>query len=171
MYVPLKKFSWGWGATALLDNEGVWARRNGSATQYSKPVVNTTEHPVWVGNSKPMSWSKGPTHVTIVPESLKEDAGIITGQATVSVAQNVVSPLAIRLTAINISSPNVPSKISVPATVTIPAGSRTAAFPFSVADNTIRDEAQYVRILAEEASVPGNGYSESEDSIVIVDNE
>ncbi|OYW31196.1 MAG: hypothetical protein B7Z47_01760, partial [Chthoniobacter sp. 12-60-6] len=101
------------------------------------------------------------TVVTVaLPVSMTESFSTVTAQGTVSLA----TPAAENLTVQLVSS--LPSRITVPATVTIAAGQSAGSFTLTLVDNSIIDGNQPVTITATLAgSAPGTG------TLQVIDNE
>lgn len=85
-----------------------------------------------------------PLSMTIAPASITENAGAgaATGTVTRGSGVSLAQPLVVTLTS------NDPSEATVPATVTIPAGSASATFPIHAIDDTLADGTQRVDIQA-----------------------
>ncbi len=95
-----------------------------------------------------------------LPASATEGNGVLSGLGHVAVTRAPLTDLVVNLISGN------PSKITVPATVTIPAGQTNADFDITVIDNTLLDGTVVVGITA---SAPG--YSGCSNSITVFDNE
>ena len=95
-----------------------------------------------------------------VPPNAAEGDGLLSGQGRVSVKKAPESDMVIRLTS------HTPSEVTVPDTVTIPAGETSAVFDLTISDDNLRDGSQRVRITA-----AADGYSLGTDIIWVRDNE
>ncbi|MDM8552377.1 Calx-beta domain-containing protein [Desulfobacterales bacterium HSG2] len=96
-----------------------------------------------------------------VPRTAAEGAGTLQGTVRIPASQD--ADLAVKLTSLS------PSEISVPQTVTIPAGRTTADFDLSVADDALADGTQAAYIIA---TVPGHKFlNGARAEIRITDNE
>ena len=101
----------------------------------------------------------GPRMITVtVPATTTEGAGVITGAVTVSAAP--ATPLVVAL------SSSETSEVTVPATVTIPAGQTSIPFSLTVLDDTVLDGTQPVAISASAAT-----YATGNATINVADNE
>ncbi len=99
-----------------------------------------------------------PLTVNIVPSSIAEGAGVLTGQATVSVPTAVASPLTVTLQS------SRTNELTAPTTVVIAAGSSSAPFDLTVLHDGILDGPQSVTVTAS-----ASGYLSGGDSIVVND--
>ncbi len=86
------------------------------------------------------------TPVLALPAQVTEGAGLVNGTVSVPVAP--VAPLVLSLAS------KSPAKISVPATVTIPAGQTSTAVPLTVLDDPFIDGTKIVVITATRAGFP-----------------
>jgi hypothetical protein len=156
-YVPLAKVDWHWGGQVTNASSG-W--RLTGANQRASSASATSDHPTWTGNVQPASWNNGPITVAIKPTSVAEGAGLVKGQANVSVASRVTTPLAVTL----VSSDT--SIVTVPNSVTIPAGRSSVGFDFTVLDNAVRNPTREVTVRASAA-----GYTDGQDTVAVLDND
>ncbi|MBW2246857.1 MAG: choice-of-anchor D domain-containing protein, partial [Deltaproteobacteria bacterium] len=83
-----------------------------------------------------------------LPESVTEGDGVLFGQGIVSLPDSTAGDLLVNL------SVDDPSEITLPATVTIPAGQNSAVFDITVEDDIILDGSQAVTITASTAGNP-----------------
>lgn len=174
-YVPLRMFTWAYGAIVNKGAAG-WVRQEGSAIQESNPpkealAPSESKHPTWFVRSNPdiFTWNKGTVAVNIIPTTVNEGAGIVSGQANVTVLENVAAPLVVNLSAADVTAAIVPfegEKIVVPATVTIPANSKSVQFSFTVTNNDTKDPTQIMRVTAS-----ATGYTPTEDTVAVLDND
>lgn len=174
-YVPLRMFTWAYGAIVNKGAAG-WVRQEGSAIQESNPpkealAPRESKHPTWFVRSNPdiFTWNKGTVAVNIIATTVNEGAGIVSGQANVTVLENVAAPLVVNLSAADVTAAIVPfggEKIVVPATVTIPANSKSVQFSFTVTNNDTKDPTQIMRITAS-----ATGYTPTEDTVAVLDND
>ena len=95
-----------------------------------------------------------PTTTLTVPAQAAEGAGPLAG--TVTLASTAIADTTVALTSLS------PAKVTVPASVLIPAGQSTAGFTFTVLDNTLLDGNRSVTLLAD---------TTGSTSILVVDNE
>lgn len=96
-----------------------------------------------------------------VPSSATEGAGIVSGQATVSLANGPAgADVTVRL------SSNRTDKLNVPASVIIPAGQSTASFDLTLLNDSKIDGTQVVGITA-----AVTGWTSANASINVLDNE
>jgi hypothetical protein len=95
-----------------------------------------------------------------VPEAATEGDGVLNGRGMVSLG--MPSPIAV---SVALSSSD-PSKVAVPASVLLPAGSDRAVFDLTVLDDATLGGTAQVLIRAEVA-----GYFAGEDKIIVADNE
>ena len=93
-------------------------------------------------------------------QSVSETAGASAVTGTVTLAVNATAPLTVTL---NSSETDA---LTVPATVTIPAGSKTVTFPIAIIDDLISDGEQKITITA---SAPD--YQNAVTTVTIIDNE
>ena len=96
--------------------------------------------------------------LTFSPPSIPESAGVTTG--TLKRVGNPSQPLVVRLTNL------MPSKISVPEQVVIPAGQTSVDFPITAIDNAMYDGTADIRILAQ-----GADYSMGRGGLKVTDFE
>ena len=174
-YVPLRMFTWAYGAIVNREAAG-WVRQEGSAIQESNPLTEQqapeeSKHPTWFVRFNPdiFTWNKGSVAVNIIATRVNEGAGTVSGQASVTVLENVAAPLIVNLSAADVTVAIVPAggeKILVPATVTIPANSKSVQFSFTVTNNDTKDPTQIVRITAS-----ATGYTPTEDTVAVLDND
>ncbi|MBX7211457.1 MAG: M36 family metallopeptidase [Verrucomicrobiaceae bacterium] len=101
------------------------------------------------------------TTVTLtLPASMTEGTTSTAGQASVQLGAPAAEPLTVALAS------SLTSRLTVPASVTIPAGQSSAAFTLTAPNNTIIDGTQTATITATLAgSVPGTG------TVQVIDNE
>jgi uncharacterized repeat protein (TIGR01451 family) len=113
------------------------------------------------------NWTDGTEAVTVqdnvnltvnLPASAWKNAGVLTNAGSVSLAGTPSVAEVISLVSSN------PSKMSVPPTVTIPAGSLSNTFNLTMIDNTIADGHQYVSVTA---SAPG--FTNGSASVFVLD--
>ncbi|MDB6064476.1 MAG: hypothetical protein JWR26_684 [Pedosphaera sp.] len=95
-----------------------------------------------------------------LPASATEGDGVLPAEARVSIANPFWSDLVISL------ATSDPTKLTVPATVTIPAGQTNATFDLTVIDNSVLDGTELVSVTA---SAPN--YASGSASIPVFDNE
>lgn len=95
-----------------------------------------------------------------VPEAATEGDGVLSGRGMVSL--EMLSPIAISMAL----SSSDPSKVAVPASVLLPAGSDRAVFDLTVLDDAMLDGTVQVLIRAE-----ATGYFAGEDTFTVADNE
>ncbi|MEA3208287.1 MAG: large repetitive protein [Chthoniobacter sp.] len=93
-----------------------------------------------------------------LPAQAVEGAGAVTGSVSLPAAQGVAVTVAL--------SSNSPAKITVPASVVVPAGQTSANFTLTVLDDTVLDGTKTVAITAAAA-----GLSSGAASIQVLDNE
>ena len=96
-----------------------------------------------------------------LPASVTEGAGTLSGQSSVTITDHVADQDIV----VQLASGNT-SKISVPATVTIPAGQNSAAFPMTVLDDSYVDGQVDVTLTA---SV--GGWTPVFQTVAVLDNE
>jgi hypothetical protein len=100
-----------------------------------------------------------PTNLTFtIPPQVTEGAGTISG--TINITPAPTSDLVLNL------SSKSPAKITVPATVTIPAGQTTASLSLNVLDDSFVDGTKAVVITAS-----GSGILETGTTIQVIDND
>ncbi len=95
-----------------------------------------------------------------LPANLTEGAGIVSGQATVTLSGPAIAPLTVAL------SSSDTTELQVPATVTIPAGAASVTFDLILPDDDLIDGTQTVTVSA---TVPG--YTSASAQMQILDNE
>ncbi len=95
-----------------------------------------------------------------LPESASENDGVLAGQGMVSVATPPATDLVVQLTSRD------PARITVPASVTIPAGATNAVFDLTLLDNAVLGGPQRSIITAEAPS-----YGAAGGSLLVLDNE
>jgi len=95
-----------------------------------------------------------------LPASITEGAGIVSGQATVSVDAPVDADVWVTLTS------NDPGELSVPPAVMIPSGSLSANFDLTVSDDILLDGTQTVTVTTME-----QGWNSGTTMIDVIDNE
>lgn len=95
-----------------------------------------------------------------LPASITEGAGIVSGQAIVSVDAPVDADVWVTLTS------NDPGELSVPPAVMIPSGSLSANFDLTVSDDILLDGTQTVTVTAME-----QGWNSGTTMIDVIDNE
>ncbi|PYJ04914.1 MAG: hypothetical protein DME25_09320, partial [Verrucomicrobia bacterium] len=95
-----------------------------------------------------------------LPEQATEGDGLLARPGVVSVGEPVPVAVTVRLTS------SLPAKLSVPPTVTIPAGSDRAPFGLTVLDNALLDGTTSVRVRAEAAD-----HFAGEAAMDVADNE
>jgi hypothetical protein len=100
--------------------------------------LNYTRWTQWWGTGNPIF----PDISIQIPASATEGDGTLVGQGQVAVVGTAGSDVTIYLTS------NIPSKVSVPASVVIPAGQSNAVFDLTVYDNSLLDGDQVVAITA-----------------------
>lgn len=100
-----------------------------------------------------------PALAITIPASANEGDGVLTGQGTVSLSLAMHSDLIVTLAS------GDTSEVTVPASVTIPAGSVSATFNLTVIDDGTIDGTVNVTVTASHA-----GYDNGTDTIDIVDN-
>ena len=99
-------------------------------------------------------------YVDIIPATVSESDGVLVGQGVITLDSIAAEAVSIAL------SSDTPQELTVPATVTIPAGSSSVAFNLTIIDDVYLDGDQTVVISA---SV--TGWTGSSDSVVVRDNE
>ncbi|MFH1706828.1 MAG: hypothetical protein ABIF71_02800 [Planctomycetota bacterium] len=97
--------------------------------------------------------------LTITPATATEGDGVLTGAATVSLSLAMHDDLVVNLNS------NDTNELTVPATVTIIAGTTSATFDLTVIDDAVSDPDQLVTVTASAA-----GYQNGTDTITIRDN-
>jgi hypothetical protein len=102
----------------------------------------------------------GPIVVAISPNRYKEGAGTISGKATVTLPSNVDPAVTVNLVSGNTG------KVTVPATVTVPKGSKSAAFDFAIVDNKQKDGTVRALITAS-----ASGYLSCDAAVIVDDND
>jgi len=103
----------------------------------------------------------GPQQIAIsIPASATEGDGVLAGAGSVTATPAPSSALTVNLVSSDVT------EVSVPATVTIPAGQATTSFDVTILDDAILDGSQTVVITSSAA-----GYSSQNASIVVNDNE
>ncbi len=95
-----------------------------------------------------------------VPSTAQEGDGVLTGRGRVTIPAAIGSSLTVNLTSSDTS------EVTVPASVTILAGSTNATFNVTVVDDAVLDGTQTAQIRA-----TASGYGDALDSISIQDNE
>ena len=98
--------------------------------------------------------------VAISPSSFDEDAGAVAASGTVSVAEAPVSNLTVSLTSSDTD------EATVPASVTILAGTTSIGFDVDAVDDLVQDGSQSVAITA-----TAQGYDDGTTNITVTDNE
>lgn len=91
-----------------------------------------------------------------IPNTATEGDGVLAGQGSVTVDPAPTSDLIVHLTSINTN------KVTVPASVVIPAGQSNAAFDLTIIDNGLLDGNQSVAITA-----TATGYGSRQSSILV----
>jgi len=98
--------------------------------------------------------------LVIVPPNSTEGAGILVGAGRVQIQSPATSNIVVTL------SSSKASEVTVPATVTIPAGQTNAAFNLTIIDDAVLDGTQTSTITGS-----ATGYATSTTNIAIFDNE
>lgn len=94
------------------------------------------------------------------PASANEGAGVLAGQGSISLPAAAAAD-----TVINLQSSD-PSEVTVPVTVTVPAGQSQVAFDVTVVDDAQLDGSQSATITAS-----GSGLGDASTTVVVHDNE
>lgn len=126
----------------------------------TQPVIITASAPAYASASSTIAVNDNETATLslTLPSSVTE--GIAPGSATVTISQAPDLPLAVTLSSSRIS------RLTVPATVTIPAGQTSAAVALTVVDNAIPDLSQSVIITA-----TSTGLTTDTASLNVLDND
>lgn len=95
-----------------------------------------------------------------VPSTANEGDGILTGAGSIALPAPCPSDLTIYLSSSNTA------KVTVPASVTLPAGQTTAPFDLTILDDTISAGSQTVTI-----SASATGFSSQSDDILVAEND
>src|SRR5207245_3578028 len=136
--IPAGQTSAVFTASAMVDNE-LEAPQAVTVTAHVQNWTNGTAT-IYVTNNK--NW----TLALKLPASAWENAGVLTNAGLVTLSGTLASPFAVSLTSSN------PTKIMVPATVTIPAGQLSKTFDVTPVDDSLVEGHQTVVITA---SAPG----------------
>ena len=124
--------------------------------------INYTRWSAWWGTTNPIFPYVGNLSLTL-PSSATEGDGVLAGQGVVSVSPIPTNdPVLVTLASGNTG------KVTVPASVTIPAGQSSAVFDLTIIDNSILDGTQPVNITA---SSPVCRNSPQSRQIAVQDNE
>jgi len=119
-------------------------------------AVNYSLWSSWWGTTNPIF----PQTFMSIPAAATEGAGVLAGQGSITVTPTPSSDLVVNLTSSNTN------KVTVPASVTIPAGQTNAVFDLTVIDNALLDGDQSATITA-----VATGYATSQATIIVHDNE
>ena len=101
-----------------------------------------------------------PALTLIVPASATESSGVLAGQGSVSIAAAQLANVVVSLSSSNTS------EVTVPATVTIPAGQTSVSFDVTIVDDAILDGTQNAIVTA-----TASGFSSAARVIAVQDNE
>ena len=136
-------------ATAYFTN-GVWTG-NVTVLQAGNGInLHVDDGSGHSGNSNAFNVSNLPPLIASIPANATEGDGTVTGTI------NITSVLGSDLT-VNLASSDT-SRVTVPATVTIPAGSTSAPLPLTIVDNTLLDGPEAVTIAVTASGyAPGSG--------------
>lgn len=102
----------------------------------------------------------GTLNLTVTPGVFSEGAGANAARCTVSRDMRGIHPLTVAL------SSSQPDKVTVPATVIIPAFAASTTFNVGAIDNNVAEPEQTVQIKATAA-----GYADSEAAVTVADND
>ena len=115
------------------------------------------------------NWTDGSTAITVLdnlnltvtlPSSARENAGVLTNTASVGIAGTLSTDLVVSMLSGNTG------KLTVPSTVTIPAGQVSNTFNLTLVDNSIPDGNQTIAVTAS-----ASGFMTGSASILILDDE
>ena len=124
----------------------------------TRPVTISATAAGWVTGTKAISVSDNENTNLALTVVVIEEGGL--GGCTVAISGTLPTPLVVSLVSAN------PARLTVPATVTIPAGSTSVSFTETAVENTLRDGSVYVTVTA---SAPG--FTPASAQAGVVDND
>jgi hypothetical protein len=125
----------------------------------SYSTINYTNWTAWWGNTNPVL--PGPPQLKLnIPAAATEGDGTLAGQGSVS-----VNPVQLSDSVVNLTSSNT-NKVTVPASVIIPAGQTNTVFDLTIVDNSLLDGDQTVNIEA-----TATNFKRADATIIVHDNE
>jgi alpha-tubulin suppressor-like RCC1 family protein len=143
--------------TVVIKSDGtVWAWGANYQGQLGDGTRTNRNIPVSVVGSDGLPLYLRP--VVLIPATTTEGAGIL--QGVIRYSEAPATDLIVNLTSSD------PSEVTVPATVTIPAGQASVTFELTVMDDTLLDGTQNIAITAAAA-----GYPTDSSAIAVNDNE
>ncbi|OQX07261.1 MAG: hypothetical protein BWK80_49705 [Desulfobacteraceae bacterium IS3] len=96
----------------------------------------------------------------VLPDTASEGDGMLSVRGIVSLLMSLNTDIVVSLTS------DKPSEITIPDTVTIPAGTTSAVFDIRISDDNLLDGSQKVTVTA-----AASGYGSSADTVTVNDNE
>ncbi len=111
----------------------------------NEPITLTATVQNWISGNATINWEDNEQRLLrlTLPKAVGENAGVLTGAGKVTTSGILVQPLTVSLRT------DRPSLISIPPTVTIPAGESNAVFDLSVGRDTIATGPLSIQVTAE----------------------
>ncbi len=124
-------------------------------------TVNVTAHVQnWTDGTAAVAVQDNVNLTVTLPASAWENAGVLTNAGSISISGTLSSSLMVSLASGN------PAKLTVPSSVTIPAGQVSNTFNITLVDNSIADGHQTVTVTASAA-----GFTNGSASMWVLDDE
>jgi uncharacterized protein YdeI (BOF family) len=129
--------------------------------QAPRPVSVTAQVENWTSGSATISVLDDDASITVtLPADAWEGQGVLAGAGTVRIGGTLASDVVVSLVS------NDLTELSVPATVTIPAGQLSATFDLAIVDDSERDGPQSVQVTAS-----ATGLSPGSTTMLVRDND